>query len=511
MNQRLLIRVTAPAVVIGLLLLATCLASIRYINRLQTNLTDILAENVTSLQAAQELQICVRQMRYHTMLYLQKPQQARLRRIKDDQKNFEEALTVARQASTTEELKVVAAIEKGYRDYQDELDRLREAAAGGRPAEDIPNLSDKHPIDKVVDPCQELLRVNKQKMKDTADECQRVGLEGHRWMLLVGIAGPLGGLLMGYGVARTLRRSIYRLSVRVQDVAQRLDEKVASGSVAAAGDIPESDQQMQQFTEKVEEVAGRLQEQQRELTRAEQLSTMGQLAAGVAHEVRNPLTSIKMLVEAGLRARRPRPLSEEDLRVIHREIDRLEHTVQGFLDFARLPPSPSGDRPVAGGERAPCDLSNVIEQACQLVRARAREQGVELVVRAPADPVLVTIDRVQFGTVLVNLFLNALDAMPGGGCLETTLAVLSDSGVVRLTVTDTGTGIPPEMLDKLFRPFVTSKPHGTGLGLSISARILEEHGGSITAENRPEGGPCFTISLPAATGTRVGACEGQPA
>src|SRR5262245_30570081 len=485
MNQRLLIRVTAPAVVIGLLLLATCLASIRYINRLQTNLTDILAENVTSLQAAQELQICVRQMRYHTMLYLQKPQQARLRRIKDDQKNFEEALTVARQASTTEELKLVATIEKGYRDYQDELDRLREAAAGGRPAEDIPNLSDKHPIDKVVDPCQELLRVNKQKMKETADECQRVGHEGHRWMLLVGIAGPLGGLLMGYGVARTLRRSIYRLSVRVQDVAQRLDEKVASVSVAADGDIHTLDRQMQHIIEKVEEVAGRLQQQQRELTRAEQLSTMGQLAAGVAHEVRNPLTSIKMLVEAGLRARHPRPLSEEDLRVIHREIDRLERTVQGFLDFARLPSS----------ERAPCDLRGIIEQARELVRARARQQGVELMVNVPAGPVVAAVDRVQFGTVLVNLFLNALDAMPDGGRLEVTLAALSSDGPIRLTVTDTGAGIPPELLDKLFLPFVTSKPQGTGLGLSISARILEEHGGSITAANRPRGA-CFTVTLP---------------
>jgi two-component system, NtrC family, sensor histidine kinase HydH len=510
MNQRLLIRVTAPAVVIGLLLLATCMVSIHSIKRLQSNLDDILDENVRSLRAALELEIRVRQLRFHSLLYLLDPEkaQARVKRIEQDQDRFEAALNRVRQGSTTDkEKEQVRAIEAGYEEYQAEQARLRKAAAQGRPAREFSDLADKHPVDKVVNPCEVLRDLNEEKMKETAAEGQRVGLE--RWMLLVGIAGPLGGLLMGYGVARTLRRSIYRLSVRVQDVAQRLDEKVASVSVAADGDIHALDQQMQHIIEKVEEVAGRLQEQQRELTRAEQLSTMGQLAAGVAHEVRNPLTSIKMLVEAGLRARRPRPLSEEDLRVIHREIDRLEHTVQGFLDFARLPPSPSAGGPGAGGERAPCDLRNVIEQACQLVRARAREQDIELVVRAPAEPVLVTVDRAQFGTVLVNLFLNALDAMPAGGRLEATLAAPADDGAIRLTVADTGAGIPPEMLGKLFRPFVTSKPHGTGLGLSISARVLEEHGGSITAANRPEGGACFTVTLPAAA--PVAACEEQPA
>src|SRR5262249_8986723 len=399
------------------------------------------------------------QMRFHTVLYLLDPEPGRLDPIKADQERFEQALTMADRVSTTdEERKTVSAIEARYRDYRTELARLRKAAAGGRPtsprhAREFPLLADQHPVTQVVGPCQELLRINKEKMEQAADESQRVSDEGHRWMLVLGLAGPVGGLLMGYGVARTLRHSIYRLSVRVQDVAQRLDEKVASVSVAADGDIHALDRQMQHIIEKVEEVAGRLQQQQRELTRAEQLSAMGQLAAGVAHEVRNPLTAIKMLVEAGLRARRPRPLGEEDLRIIHREVARLERTVQGFLDFARLPSS----------ERAPCDLRGVLEQARELVRVRAREQGVELVASVPPEPVIAAIDRVQLGTVLVNLFLNALDAMPSGGRLEATLTVPAE-GLIRLTVADTGAGILPEMLDKLFRPFVTTKPHGTGLG-----------------------------------------------
>src|SRR5260370_20790699 len=119
MNHRLLIRVTAPAVVIGLLLFATCLASIRYISHLQANLADILAENVTSLQAAQELEIRVRQMRFHTMLYLLDPEPGRLDPIMADQERFQEALKRAHRASTTEEDKeYVRAIESNYRNYQ---------------------------------------------------------------------------------------------------------------------------------------------------------------------------------------------------------------------------------------------------------------------------------------------------------------------------------------------------------------------------------------------------------
>src|SRR5262249_11804413 len=153
----------------------------------------------------------------------------------------------------------------------------------------------------------------------------------------------VSGLIGGYGIARGLSRSIYQLSVRVQGMAQRLDQDVASVSVAADADIQSLDKQLQHVVARVEEVAQRLQQHQREMLRAEQLAAVGQLAASVAHEVRNPLTSVKLLVESALK---PRPraggtpgLTREDLEVIHGEVVRLEQTVQGFLDFAR-PPAP---------------------------------------------------------------------------------------------------------------------------------------------------------------------------
>jgi len=486
MNRRILMQVTGPAVVIGLLLLATCVVGIWYINRLQTDLGNVLEENVRSLKAAQELEIRVRQLRYHNFIYLLDPQQKRLEPIQTAHKQFEEALRVVKETvHTAAEIDRVRAVEDGYRQYHDELASLRKTFAGGALPANLGVVADAHPVSHVVEPCEDLLRLNNDMMEQTHRQSDAVGRQAQWTMLLLGLLGPVGGLIIGYGVARGLSRSIYQLSVRLQDVSDRLDHDVASVSIAADGDIQNLDKQIGHVVLRVEEVAERWQRQQRDMLRAEQLSAVGQLAASVAHEVRNPLTAVKLLVEAALRGQNRKPLTVEDLRVIHREVVRLEQTVQGFLDFARLPTP----------RRTQTDLRDVVTQAVGLVQARARQQQVEVAVACPGEPVTVHIDRGQFSTVLVNLLLNALDAMPQGGRLEVRLEASALLGVT-LDVTDNGGGIAAEVADRLFTPFTSTKPTGTGLGLSISRRIVEEHGGRLTADNRPEGGARFTISLP---------------
>jgi two-component system, NtrC family, sensor histidine kinase HydH len=492
MNRRILIQVTAPAVVIGLLLFGACLASAWYINRLQVNLNQVLSGNVRSLEAAQELEIRVRQLRFHSYRYLLKPQPNLRKDIDDDHRRLKEALATAREtANSPEERSCVRRIEEGYRKYHDEINQLlADLAAQGQPV-DLEKLLEAHPIIYVVEPCQELLRLNHQAMLETNQESERVGSQARLALLLMGIGGPVSGLIIGYGIARGLSRSIYQLSVRVQDMANRLEQDVASVDVAADGDLGNLDKQLQLVVRRVEEVAERLQRHQREMLRAEQLSAVGQLAASVAHEIRNPLTSVKMLVDCGLRTQNRKPLTLDDLNVIHAEVVRLEQTVQGLLDFAR-PPAP---------QRHTCDLRAVVAQAVELVRARARQQMVDIEVASPEQALTAHVDRGQLCTVLVNLFLNALDAMPQGGRLHVRLEATGPDEA-RLAVSDTGAGIPPEMAGRLFVPFASSKATGTGLGLSICRRIVEEHDGRITAGNRPEGGARFTITLPAAAEER---------
>jgi two-component system sensor histidine kinase HydH len=179
-----------------------------------------------------------------------------------------------------------------------------------------------------------------------------------------------------------------------------------------------------------------------------------------------------------------RGLPAEDLRIIEQEIRRMERTLQTFLDFAR-PPQP---------ERRQLDLAPVVERTLSLIGGRADKQQVALRFRQPSSTVLVEADQDQIQQLLLNLALNALDAMPRGGSLEFVLHAPLE-GQVELQVLDTGPGIAPQLLPKIFEPFVSSKETGLGLGLAVSRRIAEDHGGRLAAANRPEGGACLMLTL----------------
>jgi PAS domain S-box-containing protein len=224
---------------------------------------------------------------------------------------------------------------------------------------------------------------------------------------------------------------------------------------------------------------------ERELLRAEQLMALGQVAAGVAHELRNPLTSIKGLVQVNRKEAEARGLPAEDLRIIEQEIRRMERTLQTFLDFAR-PPQP---------HRRRLDVAAVVERVLSLVAGRASKQQVAVQFQKPEAPVLVDADQDQIQQLLLNLVLNGLDAMPHGGTLEIVLRT-PRAGRLELQVRDTGPGILPQLLPRIFEPFVSSKETGLGLGLAVSRRIAENHAGTLSAHNRPEGGASFVLTLP---------------
>jgi signal transduction histidine kinase len=458
MNRRVFIQIALPGLIVGAILLGTCVVSAWYINRLQANLSQVLSREVMSLEAAQELEIAVRQLRYHCFLYLTDPRPQRLEKkewldkIDVDQQGFEKAMDMARSKAGPSEEKVIADIEVGYNRYRAELAQLQKEIDAGAPRMSINKLAERHPVRHVTDACQELLRINKASIEKTVQETEQFTAQARLAMFLLGTLGPLGGLAIGCVVARGISRSISQ----------------------------------------------RQQQHERELLRAEQLAAVGRLAAGVAHEVRNPLAAIKMLVEAALRPANAMPLSPQDLKVIHNEIARLEKSVQEFLDFARLPTP----------RRAFCDLREVVCQAIDLVRARSRMQKVAVVLQAPEVPVPAFLDAEQMRTVFVNLLLNSLEAMPQGGRIDVEIS-MGEASSTRVAIADTGQGISPEIASRLFTPFASTKPTGTGLGLSLSRRIAEEHGGTLVGENGPEGGARFVLDLPGQEKPSV-AGKGQP-
>jgi signal transduction histidine kinase len=309
------------------------------------------------------------------------------------------------------------------------------------------------------------------------------------WTLIgVGLGAPLVGLLLGYSMARTVYQSITQLSVRIRDAAGRLRKELPAVVLEDPGDLQALHRQMQGVLEEIEGVVERLQQREHEVLRAEQLAAVGQVAAGVAHELRNPLTSVKMLVQTGMEGQHPSGLPAEDLAIIEREIRRMETCIQTFLDFARPPVS----------ERLSTDLNSVIRRAMTLLEGRIRRQKVTITLDLPAQPVELLIDAEQVHQVVLNLLINALDVLPHDGTIRIEVSGPSDeqhSAIVR--VQDTGPGLAPSVQNRLFEPFVTTKETGLGLGLSICKRLVEAHNGTIHAANGPEGGAVFTFTLPA--------------
>jgi signal transduction histidine kinase len=343
-------------------------------------------------------------------------------------------------------------------------------------------------LEKVFKHCKELRNYNMEQVGASDRANQAVLVNRLTWGLLaVGVGAPLSGLLLGYMMARSLYQSICQLSVRIRDAHGRLRSEIEPVTLEDPNGLPDLHQQMQGVLDEIERVVERLQQSERQVLRAEQLAAVGQVAAGVAHELRNPLTSVKMLVQAGLEGDGPATLPRDDLGLIEHEIRRMESCIQTFLDFARPPQS----------EKRPTDLRAVVYRALALVEGRARRQNVSVTADLPPGPIELLIDGEQIHQVLLNLLLNALDALPQGGAirLEVQVAPHSKAGVA-VRVRDSGPGITPRVMNRLFEPFVSGKETGLGLGLSICRRLVEAHGGSIAGMNPPGGGALFEFVLP---------------
>ena len=306
-------------------------------------------------------------------------------------------------------------------------------------------------------------------------------------LLLLGVAGASAGALAGFGVARSLRRQLVELSVPIRSAAGSLDAVVGPVEVRGSGGVEGIEQSLNALSGRVADVVQRLQAAEHESLRNDQLAALGQLAAGLAHELRNPLTAIQTLVEAARCNGETSQLDDRDLEVIDEELSRLDATLQSFLDYARPPKL----------QRTTIDLREIVERTVTLVRPRAEQQSVVVNVEGPDSPLWVSADREQLRQVLLNLLLNALDALGSGGRITVKATTAPERQDVVLRVADDGPGIAAEIQDRLFEPFASSKPSGTGLGLTICRRIVENHDGELAAENGPAGGAVFTVRLPA--------------
>ncbi len=317
----------------------------------------------------------------------------------------------------------------------------------------------------------------------------------------------LTGLVLAAGGALLMTRMVDRRVTRLAHAMARVE----AGDLTAPA-IPGGPDELGQLTEGFKAMVERLRAARDEievyhrerLDRAERLATLGQVAASLAHEIRNPLAGIAGAVGVMADDLPGTDQRKEIMDEILSQIRRLTKTVQDLLTFAR-PATPI---------LASCDLHRVLDRVLLLLAEDPVAKRVRLVRHYCPDLPRLEADDKQLGQVFLNLLLNAAQAMHGDGqvtiATRLTDAAGTDGGspapesgtVVEVSVTDTGPGIPPGTLPELFTPFFTTKPRGTGLGLAICRRIVEDHGGWIRVESPPGQGATFRIGLPVGAPTR---------
>lgn len=298
--------------------------------------------------------------------------------------------------------------------------------------------------------------------------------------------GIAGALVAGYFLAARISRPVLELA-RASRILSQGDFSV-SVEKTSGDEIGLLEETFNMMARSVRERDERLKvETRQKLTQSEKLASIGRLAAGVAHQLNNPLTSV--LIRSELLLRDARGRQSEDLRVIINEATRCSSIVRGLLDFSRqsIP------------RRDASNLNQIISDVVTLIRNQAEVNKVEMVVDCSVSLPSIVVDQSQLREVFLNIALNALDAMPKGGTLRfVTRSVKRPEAAVCVLIEDNGVGIPKDDIPRLFDPFFTTKEtgKGTGLGLAVSYGIVQSHNGSIEVESTLGKGSRFTVVLP---------------
>jgi signal transduction histidine kinase len=306
-----------------------------------------------------------------------------------------------------------------------------------------------------------------------------------RWMnrtnVFAGIfvVGAILAIIGALIVSRHLTRPVLKLAKGVRAVSQGdYGQRIP---VHGSDEVAELSEAFNSMTEQL----GRMREMEAKLRRQERLSTLGEVAAGLAHEIRNPLGIIKTTAELLQRSERLTEAEVRRLGYVVEEVRRIDRLVKDFLAFAKPPQ-----------QLVRLDPAGVVSRAIDFCAQEAERRNIRVSLWPAAEPAEILADPDQFYEAVLNLVLNAMEAMEQGGRLD--IRMRRDGPMLRITFTDTGPGVSPEIAARIFDPFVTSKATGTGLGLAKVFAVMESHNGRVEHRNAPQSGAQFDLVLPVA-------------
>lgn len=453
------------------------------VHRMDRSLSSLMRTKVAALNVSQELESSLAMQRGLLSYYYIDGDSEWLTQLDRHRLEFETWLKKAREfADSDTERGLLNEIESKYIRYTNQRERAIELYKAGKREEGyVLHKAVRNPFYSLRDLCEQFKQLQYQRVGSISAHID----EQMRFFDTVSILSMICALILGITLGVLLLNRVL-VPIRLLALTADQDENV---SFDEPDEVKALGKKIHWLIESVDTTRIELEQSREHLLQSEKLAQIGRLAAGVAHSIRNPLTSVKMRLFTLERTLSLSTAQTEDFDVISEEIRHIDTIVGNFLEFSR-PPKLKIQK---------ASPSAVVDMALQLLVHRIESYGVIVELMRNRELPEIDCDPEQLKEVLVNLIVNACEAMGDGGRILITeeLGTTEPLGnVVVIRVSDSGPGIPEAIKDRVFEPFFSTKQEGTGLGLSIAARIIEEHNGCLSVKCRPQSGATFTITMP---------------
>jgi signal transduction histidine kinase len=458
------------------------LVMVGYTYRMEVLLTRIIDKYMAGLQAAQSMEIALVNQKGFASYYLLDSNPNWLIQMENYRHIFENKLEETRLLSTTtEEKKILGLIASEYKKYIAAKDQVVAYYKSG----DRENGLKLHErvreyffeILKHSEDCKALFRKKTVDVKETSlNQAKKLRVIAGSAVLMILLLGIILTFLLLHDILDPIRR-----------LAVETDRH--NGTPNEGDEVKTLSRRVHDLQKTYTETQSELEKSREHLLQSEKLALVGKLAAGTSHSIRNPLTSVKMRLFSLSRSLDLDSNQKEDFDVISTEISHIDTIVQNFLEFSRPPRL----------KLQSVSPSDVVDQAIQLLQHRLASYEVFIKIQRKEPLPTVQLDPEQLKEVIINIIINACEAMGQGGSIVIHEKVLREREKIRsaaIQIIDNGPGIPDTIKSKIIEPFFTTKEEGTGLGLSIAARIVQEHGGRLDIESKEGIGSTFIITLP---------------